>query len=266
MGTPSLCLHAMKIIDTHCHLDFSDFDADRQAVIRRARALSVDGFIIPGVVRSRWDNLIRLCQAHAGFYYALGLHPMFMEHHRPHHMDDLQVYVEAHQPVAIGETGLDFYHAGPSQKQIQVFEAQLALACDADLPVILHVRKAHQDVLRCLKKYPVKGGVVHAFNGSLQQAEHYQRHNFKFGIGGMLTYARSGKLRRLARALPLESIMLETDSPDMTVEQHRGERNSPEYLGYCLHALAEVKNLTKEEVASATSANARDLFNLNRFS
>lgn len=252
----------MKIIDTHCHLDFADFDADREAVVERAKGLFVDAFVIPAVQRSRWDSLIRLCEANANFYYALGLHPVFMDEHREDHVNDLRIYLEANQAIAVGEIGLDFY-AARSEIQIQIFEAQLALACEVDLPVILHVRKAHEDVLRSLKKYPVKGGVVHAFNGSLQQAERYQQYNFKFGFGGMLTYERSSKLRKLAKELPLESIVLETDSPDMTVEQHRGERNSPEYLAYCLQALAEVKKLDREEVARQTTLNAKQLFNLN---
>ena len=147
-------------------------------------------------------------------------------------------------------------------RQIEIFERQLAVACDAQLPVILHVRKAHEEVLACLRKYNVKAGIVHAFNGSLQQAERYLQYSFKFGFGGMLTYERSSKLRKLASQLPLETIVLETDSPDMTVEQHRGERNSPEYLPYCLQALARIKMTAPEVIAEITMANAKEVLGI----
>lgn len=251
----------MKIIDTHCHLDFEVFDVDRNDVLAEARAQGVSGFIVPGVMRSTWNNLIGLCEEYKDIYYALGLHPLFIN---SHHIDDislLQNYLSTHQAVAVGEIGLDFYDRKLAiDKQIQIFESQLNVARQLDLPVILHVRKAHEEVLACLKKYPVCGGVVHAFNGSLQQAARYRKNNFKFGFGGMITYRRSTKLRSLARELPLESIVLETDAPDMTVESHQGERNSPAYLPECLRALADVRKMPAEDVAWQTLQNSCDLF------
>jgi TatD DNase family protein len=149
------------------------------------------------------------------------------------------------------------------QRQQRLFEAQLQVARDANLPVILHVRKAHDQVLATLKRLRVRGGIAHAFNGSLQQAQQYIDLGFKLGFGGMLTYERSNKLRALARELPLEALVLETDAPDLTVAAHHGERNSPEYLPDCLRALAEVRNADPEEVAHATSRNAEQVLNLD---
>ena len=253
----------MKIIDTHCHLDFNEFSQDREDVLNRARENGLCGFIIPAVKQSTWSSLIAVCAQSSDMHYALGLHPMFIQTHELHHLECLRESIDNNQPVAIGEIGLDFYDRSLQlDKQMMIFEQQLKLACEVNLPVILHVRKAHEEVLACLKKYPVTGGIVHAFNGSLQQAERYLKHNFKFGFGGMLTYKRSSKLRKLASELPMESIVLETDSPDMTVEQHRGERNSPEYLPLCLQALAAVKGMPLDQVAQITTLNACDVLNL----
>jgi len=251
----------MKIIDTHCHLDFAAFDADRDEVFERARINGLIGFVIPGVKQSSWEALINLCAQYNNFYYALGLHPVFIREHQLDDVQSLRDRVESSQPIAIGEIGLDFYDRSLAlEKQLDLFEQQLAVACDVELPVILHVRKAHQEVLACLEKFPVTGGVVHAFNGSIQLAERYMAHNFKFGFGGMLTFERSSKLRKLAKQLPLESIVLETDSPDMTVEAHRGQRNSPEYLPDCLAALAQVREMDVDVVAEQTTHNAYELF------
>ena len=253
----------MKIIDTHCHLDFDVYDKDREDVLNRAREANVAGFVVPGVQRDSWGKLISFCQSSNDLHYALGLHPMFIDQHDQQHVTDLEDYIINNMPVAIGEIGLDFYDRAHVGKQIDLFEQQLKLACDMNLPVILHVRKAHEEVLACLKKFPVKAGIVHAFNGSLQQADRYLQYNFKFGFGGMLTFERSSKLRKLAHDLPLETIVLETDSPDMTVEQHRGERNSPEYLPFCLQAVAEVKHIDVNKVAQVTTCNAQEVLKLN---
>ena len=251
----------MNIIDTHCHLDFAEFSTDREAVFASARDKGVIEFIIPAVKSATWTNLITLCGQLASVHYALGLHPMFISEHRGEHLQELHDYLSKYDPIAVGEIGLDYFDRSLQvEKQRDIFQSQLQLANEFNLPVILHVRKAHEEVLACLKESPVCGGVVHAFNGSLQQAERYMKYNFKFGFGGMLTYQRSTKLRELAKQLPLDTIVLETDSPDMTVEAHRGERNSPEYLPDCLHALADVRGLSPEVVAAQTINNTYAVF------
>jgi TatD DNase family protein len=219
--------------------------------------------LVPAVEASGWQRLLDLCTAHAGLYPALGMHPVFIERHKESHIELLANEVARQKPVAIGEIGLDYFiEQADRQAQIRLFEAQLDIAAAAGLPVILHVRKAHDDVLKALRKHPVKGGIAHAFNGSLQQAHKYLDAGFKLGFGGMLTYQRSRKIRALAEALPAEAIVLETDAPDMTVASHHGERNSPEYLPECLAALAEVRGDAVETLAAQTSANARAVLGL----
>ena len=248
----------MEIIDTHCHLDVAAFDPDRQAVLERARAGSVSAMVIPGVLAADWNGLLELCAGESDLYPALGLHPVPLEQHADTDLKALEVLLAERRPVAVGEIGLDYFAPGRDRmRQQALFEAQLEMARAAHLPVILHVRKAHDQVLATLRRIRVCGGTSHAFNGSLQQARQYIELGFRLGFGGMLTYERSRKLRALARELPLESIVLETDAPDLTVAQHHGTRNSPEYLPYCLDALAEVREQSPEEVARQTTANAR---------
>jgi TatD DNase family protein len=254
----------MELFDTHCHLDVSEFDADRDAVLARTRAAGVNRLVVPAIDAAGWPGLIALCRSEAGLYPALGMHPIYSDQHRDEHVDALRLLIEREHPVAIGEIGLDFYIGNADRKRQQaVFEAQLALAETYRLPVLLHVRKAHDQVLQCLKRFRLVGGIAHAFNGSQSQAEQYLALGFHFGFGGMLTYERSSKIRGLARELPLEAIVLETDAPDMSPVEHHGERNSPEYLPQVACSLAEVRGMSVEEVAAATTANACSLFGLS---
>jgi len=253
----------MQIIDTHCHLDVPAFDTDRDQVLSNARSHGVSAIVVPGIHAPGWPGLLALCARHADLYPALGLHPVYLEQHRDQDLKELEQRLARDRPVAVGEIGLDFLVRGlDRERQQQLFEAQLKLARDAALPVLLHVRKAHDQVLAALKRIRVVGGIAHAFNGSLQQAEQYIALGFRLGFGGMLTYERSTRLRALARQLPLNALVLETDAPDMTVAAHQGQRNSPEYLPDCLQALAQVRNEAPETVAAQTSINARELFGL----
>lgn len=253
----------MELIDTHCHLDFEEFSQDRSEVLAQASCAGVDTIIVPGVKHASWKSLIEMCEQSGRLRYALGLHPLFIREHMPEHVHSLRKILNDSHAVAVGEIGLDYCDKNLHIKlQLELFEQQLDVAREFDLPVILHVRKAHDEVLKQLKHAAVVGGIVHAFNGSLQQAAQYQALNFKFGFGGMLTFDRSTKLRALAKQLPIESIVLETDAPDMTVSQHRGERNSPAYLPYCLQALAQAKSMDVEYVAACTSNNARNILGI----
>ena len=245
------------LVDTHCHLDVNAFDEDRAHILQRCQTLGINKIVIPAIQRQSWDQLLTLCSADERLFPALGLHPMFMENHQPNHLDDLSHYLTQRSVVAIGEIGLDFYHGKPNRAQQQsYFEAQLQIAVEHQLPVILHVRKAHDETLRLLKQASLPGGIVHAYSGNEQQAKHYIDLGFKLGFGGMLTYERSRKLRTLATKLPLEAIVLETDAPDMVVAQHQGQRNSPEYLIHCLAALTEIRQQSTESIAQQTTLNA----------
>lgn len=254
----------MELIDTHCHLDVEAFDADREAVLQRAREAGVTHFVVPAIDADHWQDVIRLQEQETDISIALGMHPVFMERHSPLHLRALSDTVSSTRPIAIGEIGLDYYIENADRNAQQVLlSAQLDIAADTGLPVILHVRKAHDDVIALLRKHPVKGGIVHAFNGSIQQADKYMELGFKLGFGGMLTYERSRKLRALAKALPVTALVLETDAPDMTVASHQGGRNSPEYLLECLQALTDVRDESIDTLAQQSTANARQVLCLN---
>lgn len=253
----------MDLIDTHCHIDVEEFAADRDAVLARSRAAGVARMLVPAVTARGWRFLLDLCRSEAGLLPALGLHPVYLDRHTDADVAALAEWVGRERPVAVGEIGLDYFvEELDRQRQQALFEAQLQVARAADLPVILHVRKAHDQVLATLRRIRVRGGIAHAYNGSLVQAQQYIDLGFKLGFGGMLTYEHSSKLRTLARELPLEALVLETDAPDLTVASHRGERNSPEYLPECLQALAEVRGESPAVVAQATTCNAEQVFGL----
>lgn len=246
------------IIDTHCHLDVTEFDADRDTVIERARNAGVTDIVVPAIRRDTWVELIDLCAGHPFLHPALGMHPVYLEHHRDKHLVELDRLLTERRPLAVGEIGLDYFIRDLDRaRQRQLCAAQFELAQRHHLPVILHVRKAHDDMLTLLRELPVIGGIVHAFNGSIQQGEKYIELGMCLGFGGMLTYTRSRKLRALAVALPLEAVVLETDAPDMTPEAYRGMRNSPEFLPECLASLAALRALPEHDIAAITSANAR---------
>lgn len=256
----------MEIVDTHCHLDVTNFDPDRDEILAHCRAQGISKIIIPAIQSKTWHKVLELCQSEKGLYPALGLHPVFINEHQTDDVNKLEKLVEADRPVAIGEIGLDFYVKELDQEQqLKLFEAQLNIAKKYDLPVILHVRKAHDQVLQLLKKIKVKGGFSHAFNGSEQQAKQYIELGFKLGFGGTLTYENSKKIHKLAKTLPLASIVLETDAPDMVVESHRGERNSPEYIVESLAALAEIRGEEINTIAEQTTINANEIINFSEY-
>ncbi|MEJ2308812.1 MAG: TatD family hydrolase [Gammaproteobacteria bacterium] len=251
------------IIDTHCHLDIEAFDADRDAVWRRARENGVCDIVIPAVTADHWAGLLALCDTDPGLHPALGLHPVYLEQHAPGDPDMLPDAIARSRPVAVGEIGLDFaIRELDRERQVALLERQFDIAEDFGLPVILHVRKAHDDMIRLLQRRSLPGGTVHAFNGSIQQGLTYVEMGFKLGFGGMLTFERSRRLRQLVVQLPASALVLETDAPDLTVASHQGERNSPEYLPQVLQAMAEARGESPREVAGYTSANAREVFSL----
>lgn len=255
----------MELIDSHCHLDVADFADDRERVIEHCKQLGIAQIIVPGIDQPGWQQLLELCRHHCALLPALGLHPVFIDSHQPDDIQSLEVSIATHHPVAVGEIGLDFFiRKLDRDKQQRLFEAQLNIARNAGLPVILHCRKSHDQVLQTLKRIPVKGGFAHAFNGSRQQAEQYIDMGFKLGFGGTLTYEGSNKIRTLAESLPLSAIVLETDAPDMVVAAHRGERNSPEYLPDCLAAMANIRGEDPEIIAAQTTHNVRDVLDLNQ--
>lgn len=255
----------MELIDTHCHLDFSAFDHDRSSVVNTCYRSGIKTIIVPSVKQANWAEVIEIQQKFNGIQVAFGLHPCFHKDHKVEHIEALDNLIKRKNPVAIGEIGLDFYIKDTDRdKQYSLFNAQLELAQHHALPLLLHVRKAHEHVIIALKKKQIRGGIVHAFNGSLEQAYRYIDLGFKLGFGGTLTYAGATRIRNLAKKLPIESLVLETDAPDMPVFQHKGKRNSPCYLHYILEALAQLRNQSIAVIAAQTSANARAVLNLKK--
>ena len=249
------------LIDTHCHLDASEFDADRAQVIERAKAAGVSGFVVPGVEKRAFSRVLELCASDLSCYPALGIHPLYVNDAKHEDLEDLRG--RALQVVAIGEIGLDFFVEGYDRDlQIEYFEAQLRIAREYDLPVILHVRRAQDTILSCLRRIRVKGGIAHAFNGSLQQAEEFIKLGFRLGFGGAMTYERATKIRHLAETLPMESIVLETDSPDIPPVFIGKSRNSPEYLPKIAEVLADLRKMSLDEVAFMTTQNAKTVLEL----
>lgn len=247
------------MIDTHCHLDAAEFDPDRDEVYARARAAGVETLVVPAISAANFAPVLATCRRYSGCLPALGLHPMYIGEHRPEHLDALRAAIDQEKPVAVGEIGLDFFvpDLDPAVQEYYFVE-QLKIARDHDLPVLLHVRRAVDEVLKQLRRVKVKGGIAHAFSGSRQQAEAFIKQGFKLGFGGAFTYSRANRLRTLAAELPLEAIVLETDAPDIPPAFLAPRaRNSPEYLPRIAEALATLRGMTPEALAEATARNAR---------
>ncbi|WP_313231783.1 TatD family hydrolase [Stenotrophomonas acidaminiphila] len=253
----------MQLVDSHCHLDAPAFDGDRDAVLARAGAAGVAAMVVPAVTAAGWPGLRQACAANPALHPAYGLHPMFLAEHRPPHLDALRAWVEREAPCAIGECGLDFFVEGlDPDTQRQYFHAQLQLAREAGLPVIVHARRATEEVIHTLRRVGGLRGVVHSFSGSPEQARQLWDLGFLIGLGGPLTYPRANRLRTLVATMPLEFLLLETDAPDQPDAAIRGQRNEPARLPAVAAAVAGLRGQTVEEIAARTSENARRLFKL----
>ena len=263
----------MRWIDTHCHLDAPEFGGDAAAVVARARAAGVVQMVVPAVERGNFATVRALAHTHA-LAYALGIHPLYVDRADDADLDCLAEALEAHRGdpalVAVGEIGLDhFVPDTDRERQERFYAAQLRLARAVDLPVILHVRRSADTLLKHLRRTPVTGGIAHAFNGSDQQALAFVALGFKLGFGGAMTFERALQLRRLAQTLPLEAIVLETDAPDIpphwlyrTAADRRAEPgaaapNEPAQLPRIAETLAALRGVPLAEIAEVTGANAR---------
>ena len=260
-------------IDTHCHLDAPEFDADRDAVVERARAAQVPMLVLPAVEAAHFERVRALAHRH-GLAYALGIHPLYTGRAADAELELLAQALKAHADdprlVAVGEIGLDHFVPGLDRVRQQTFYlAQLKLARDAGLPVLLHVRRSADALLAGLRRVPVAGGIAHAFNGSNQQAAEFVRRGFKLGFGGAVTHERALQIRRLAYTLPDNALVLETDAPDIppqwlyrTADQRAQGlahgRNEPAELPRIAEVLAGLRGTTPQALANLTSANAQD--------
>jgi len=245
-------------IDTHCHLDAAEFGDAQAELVRAANAAGVGHFFVPAVERSNFETVKRLCAQYSGCSPAFGIHPMYVEHAVPADLDVLREYLALPETVAVGEIGLDFFVDNHDREQQEFyFSTQLKLAREFDLPVLLHIRRAQDVVLKHLRQIRVCGGIAHAFNGSHQQADEFIKRGFKLGFGGAMTYPRATRLRELAAMLPLDSIVLETDAPDIPPSfLEPGQPNRPDHLPRIAQTLAELRGIPIEEVARVTTENA----------
>jgi TatD DNase family protein len=253
------------LIDTHCHLDASEFADDRDALVLAASAAGVAAIVIPAVATASFAAVRDCCRRYPQCLPAYGMHPLFIKQATDADLLTLREWLSAESlastpPVAVGEIGLDFFVPDfDAVRQEHFLVEQLKIARDLDLPVLLHVRRAVDQVLKCLRRVAVKGGIAHAFNGSRQQADEFIALGFKLGFGGAMTYPGSTRIRKLAATLPLDCLVLETDAPDIPPSWLAGRRNTPAELTPIAQLLADLRSLPLEQIVEATAANANSI-------
>lgn len=264
-----------ELVDTHCHLNFAPYEVDRSAVLARAKAAGVQRTIIPAVDIPGSREVVTLATKWEACYGAVGIHPNSSNSYQGEHLTaalgEIRALAHPHRIVAIGEIGLDFYrdHAPPAQQE-RTLRAQLQLAAQLELPVILHNRDSTDTLLQILEEWSAelpaslqeRAGVLHSFSGEWPDAERALNAGFYLGFSGPLTYPSANPLRRVAARAPLERILLETDGPFLTPIPHRGKRNEPAYVVPIAERLAALRGISLAEVAAVTTANAEHLFAL----
>lgn len=252
----------MELIDSHCHLDFPEFNNVDQ-LWQQCHQQHISHIVIPSTEAKHWPRIQKLCKQYKGCYWSAGLHPWWVEQQTVSELQDcLSEALSDPNCIAIGECGLDG-HKGITELHRQALSWQLEQARDLNMPVILHAHKAHQELLPLLKRFKPLTGVVHGFHGSLELAQSYIRQGFVIGIGGGITYPRAKKTRQMVSQLDLEHIVLETDAPSMPLYGQQGKANSPLALADIHQCLAELRSESAEYIADATSANSRRLFGLD---
>ena len=260
------------LIDTHCHLDLEAFDADRETVLVRAAESAVTRVINPAVDLESGAAVLRLTENHTGVFAAVGIHPNSTARFHPDVLAQIESQARStSKVVAIGEIGLD-YHWDDSPKDVQraAFEAQLALAARLGLPVIIHNREASEDIMAVLRSWlptvpevlRARPGVLHSFSAPAAIADEALALGFYLGFTGPVTYKKADDLRAIAARVPADRLLVETDSPYLTPQAYRGQRNEPAYVRYVAERIAALRNLAIEEIAYQTTANAERLFGL----
>ncbi|WP_376789929.1 TatD family hydrolase [Thermoflexus sp.] len=255
----------MTLIDTHCHLDDPAFDEDREEALARAREAGVEALVIPSVTLERIPAALQLAERYPGIYVAVGIHPHAASTFSPAALTQLREWARHPRVVAIGEIGLDFYRDfSPREAQREAFRAQLDLAGELGLPVIIHQREAQDAVMEELEQWvaarPGARGILHAFSGDAAMARAAAAWGLALGIGGPITYPRAEALREAVQAVGVSPLVLETDSPYLPPQPYRGRRNEPAYLRLIAEALARVLDLSPEYIAGQTTGNARRIF------
>ncbi|HDG1694092.1 metal-dependent hydrolase [Kluyvera ascorbata] len=256
-----------RFIDTHCHFDFPPFTGDEEASIQRAAAVGVNKIIIPATEADNFPRVLALAERFPPLYAAVGLHPIVVERHNDESLAQLEaaIALKPAKLVAVGEIGLDLYRENPQfERQQYLLDEQLRLAKRYDLPVILHSRRTHDKLALHLKRHNLpRTGVVHGFAGSFQQAERFVQLGYKIGVGGTISYPRASKTRDVMAQLPLSSLVLETDAPDMPLNGYQGQPNRPERVAEVFTHLCSLRHESPEEIATALLENTHALFGLS---
>lgn len=253
------CLY--KFIDSHCHLDFPVFAGRLDSVLQQAKAVGVTDFLLPSTTYGSWQKIYELGTQYPQIRVAYGLHPYFLASQTHSSLLELEGFAAEHNAVAIGEAGLDFWPDQIDRKiQISFLEQQLQIAKNLQLPIILHARKSYDELYALVKKYRLSGGVVHAFSGSLVQAQRFIDLGFVVGLGGIITYERAQKTRKLAMSLTNNDFVLETDSPDMPLSGYQGQANMPAQVVKVAETLAQLRGQSLAEIAAHSHNNVLRIF------
>lgn len=270
----------LMIIDSHCHFDFSAFDNSREFLWQQCQKNNISHLVIPGVSPEQWPACAAIAKQCEGIFFAAGLHPWWVGQYvadknkagfegslgelSTELSDKIAQQLQHSLCVAVGECGLDKAIDAPLDVQLSLFESQLSTAQQLNKPVIVHNRKAHNEILSVLKSHTSLTGVIHAFSGSKELAKQYWDKGFYLGVGGTITYARANKTREAIKRMPIESIILETDAPDMPLCGEQGKNNSPLKVRKIAECLSELRGETFGYIAEKTTENAVKLFSLPR--
>ncbi len=254
---------SFSFFDSHCHFDFDIFDHDRELLWQDCLSYELKHLLIPGVSPLQWNKARALAKQYQGVYMSAGLHPWWVGSANLPNRQQWQSYLDDPDCVALGECGLDRMVETPLDLQLEVFEQHLQMAVDLAMPLIIHVRQTHNEILRYLKRYrPPKGGIIHGFSGSEALAREYWQLGFYLGVGGSITYERAQKTRRAIKAMPLEALVLETDAPDMPLYGYQGQRNTPLRVLEVARSLAQLRGCPLDHLARQTTANAKYVFSI----
>lgn len=254
----------LQLIDSHCHLDVEQFDEDREAMLARAAEAGVVAMVVPGITEADMPRVLAMADRYAPIYVGVGIHPHEVLNWHDGTMDRLREWVKHPKVVAIGEIGLDYYYDYPRDKQLDVIRQQIRFAREVGKPIIVHNRDAHGDTLQVLKEEldPAIGGVMHCFSGSLELARACIKLGMVISFAGPVTFKNAHNLQDVVKQLPLEHLLIETDSPYLAPTPHRGKRNEPAFVAEVAKKLAELHGVSVEAIAEATTANTRRLFRL----
>jgi TatD DNase family protein len=261
----------VNFVDTHCHLDFDQYAKDRAAVLDRAWKAGLDRILVPGIDVPTSQSALRISDSNSKVYAAVGTHPNSAASWDAWSLESLEMMAENPKVVAIGEIGLDYYrNRSPKEYQRKVFQDQLRLAYQLDIPVVIHVRNTHpedreciRDVIQILSAWETRlenSGVVHSYSGNLEEADQLLSMGYYLGITGPVTYKNAEVLRNVVRAVPLDCLLIETDGPFLSPQAKRGKRNEPAFVRFVAEKIAEVRDISLETVAEQTARNADRLF------